>query len=101
MIAPFTPHIAEELWQALGNSGSIFSEPWPQWDDELAKENEVELVVQINGKVRAKLSAPAGLSDDAASRMALDDERVKPFVEGKEIKKVVVVKGRLVNIVAV
>ncbi|MCE5313186.1 MAG: leucine--tRNA ligase [Nitrospiraceae bacterium] len=101
MIAPFTPHMAEELWEAMGQKQSIFSEAWPQWDDELAKENEVELVVQINGKVRAKLSAPAGLSDDAASKMALDDERVKPFVEGKEIKKIVVVKGRLVNIVAV
>ncbi|MBN2654389.1 MAG: leucine--tRNA ligase [Nitrospirae bacterium] len=101
MLAPFTPHIAEELWQALGNISTIFNEPWPKWDDDLAKENEIELVVQINGKVRAKLSAPAELSDDAASKMALDDERVKPFVEGKEIKKVVVVKGRLVNIVAV
>lgn len=99
MIAPFAPHISEELWEALGEKNSIFEHQWPVWDETLAKEDEIELVVQINGKLRAKLLVPSGLSDDDAKKRALEDQKVMEILSGKEVKKVVVVKGRLVNIV--
>ncbi|NTU41535.1 MAG: leucine--tRNA ligase, partial [Nitrospirales bacterium] len=99
MLAPFAPHIVEEVWAATGHGESIFLQPWPQWDEALAKDEEVELVVQVNGKLRAKILVPAGLPDEEAKTRALDDQRVRENTEGKEIKKVVVVKGKLVNIV--
>jgi len=99
MIAPFAPHISEELWEALGEKNSIFECQWPVWDEALAKEDEVELVVQINGKLRAKLLVPSGLSDDDARKRALEDQKIREALAGKEPGKVVVVKGRLVNIV--
>ena len=99
MLAPFAPHIAEELWRRLGGKQSISGEAWPAWDDEAAREEEVELVIQVNGKVRGKSMVRAGLSDDALRKIALEDPKVRSFTEGKEIRKVIVVKGRLVNIV--
>lgn len=99
MLSPFAPYITEELWEAVGGKGSIFESPWPVWDEGLARNEEVELVVQVNGKLRAKLVVPAGLPDDEAKARALADPKVAEFTEGKQIKKVVVVKGRLVNIV--
>jgi leucyl-tRNA synthetase len=99
LLAPFAPHISEELWQAIGEKDSIFLHPWPSWNEELAKEEEVELVVQINGKLRSKIIVPAGISDDVAQQTALNDPKVKEMIAAKEIKKIVVVKGRLVNIV--
>lgn len=99
MLAPFAPHISEELWKAIGESNSIFEHPWPVWDEELAKEEEVELVVQVNGKVRSKVLVPAGLPDSEAQQRALNEPKIKELLDGKSIKKVVVVKGRLVNIV--
>ncbi|MFZ5996276.1 MAG: leucine--tRNA ligase [Nitrospirota bacterium] len=99
MLAPFAPHISEELWKAIGESNSIFEHPWPAWDEELAKEEEVELVVQVNGKVRSKVLVPAGLPDSEAQQRALNEPKIKELLDGKSIKKVVVVKGRLVNIV--
>jgi len=99
MLAPFAPHIAEELWRRLGGKQSISGEAWPEWDDEAAREEEVELVIQVNGKVRGKSMVRAGLSDDALRKIALEDPKVRSFTEGKEIRKVIVVKGRLVNIV--
>ncbi|MBI3592775.1 MAG: class I tRNA ligase family protein, partial [Nitrospirae bacterium] len=100
MLAPFAPHISEELWAAIGEKNSVFEHPWPVWDESLAKEEEVELVVQINGKLRAKIPVSAGLSDEDARERSLADPKVKEILNGKEIKKIVVVKGRLVNIVA-
>jgi len=99
LIAPFSPHIAEELWEAMGNSPSIFEQPWPEWDEEYAKASEIELVVQVNGKVRAKAMVPAGLSDEDLKKTALGDPKIKDLVGNRQIKKVIVVKGRLVNIV--
>ncbi|HEX8949980.1 MAG TPA: leucine--tRNA ligase [Dissulfurispiraceae bacterium] len=99
MLAPFAPHIAEELWSETGGKGSIFEQPWPAWDEGLAKEEEIELVIQVNGKLRAKISAPAGLSDEEAKQRSLGEPKIREFLDGKEIKKIVVVKGRLVNIV--
>ncbi|MEW5744404.1 MAG: leucine--tRNA ligase [Nitrospirota bacterium] len=103
MLAPFSPHIAEELWRAIGeergSDTSIFEHPWPAWDEELAKEEEVELVIQINGKLRAKVLVPAGISDEEAQQRALADAKVKEILDGRSVRKIVVVKGRLVNIV--
>jgi leucyl-tRNA synthetase len=99
MLAPFAPHITEELWEAIGEKGSIFESAWPVWDEEIAREEEIELVVQINGKLRAKIPVPAGLHDDEAKQRALKEQRIMEMLDGKEIKKVFVVKGKLVNIV--
>ncbi|MDW7973160.1 MAG: leucine--tRNA ligase [Thermodesulfovibrio sp.] len=99
ILSPFAPHIAEELWREIGEHGFILNEPWPQYDEELAREKMIELVVQINGKVRSKIMIPQGMSDEEVVKIALDDEKVKQWVNGKKIVKVIPVKGRLVNIV--
>lgn len=99
MLAPFAPHFAEELWEAIEEKNSIFEQPWPIWDEELAKEEEIELVVQVNGKLKTKILVPAGLSDDEAKNRALEDSKIRQMLDGKQIKKVIVVKGKLVNIV--
>ena len=104
LLSPFTPHIAEELWSSagLGKDGGYISEAaWPCWDEEMAKEDEVELVIQINGKLRSKVMIPAGLSDEKLRDAALFDMKVKESIGDKEIKKMIVVKGKLVNIVVV
>jgi leucyl-tRNA synthetase len=99
LLAPFTPHIAEELWEAIGNPPFIAEQGWPTWDEELAKEEEIELVVQVNGKLRGKLMVAFGLSDEELRERALGDAKTAEWIHGKSIKKVIVVKGRLVNIV--
>ena len=99
MLAPFAPHICEELWETSDGKPSIFTHPWPDWDEALAKNEEIELVVQINGKLRAKISVPVGLNDDKAKELALGDSKIAELLQGKELLKIVVVKGKLVNIV--
>ena len=98
MAAP-TPHIAEELWSKLGKPYSIHQQPWPSFDPEKAKEEEITLVVQVNGKVRDRITVPAGIEDEDAKEKALASEGAQKFLEGKEPRKVIVVTGRLVNIV--
>jgi leucyl-tRNA synthetase len=99
LIAPFAPHIAEELWREMGGSRSIFKEKWPSWDEEIARDEEVELVIQINGKVRAKLLIPAGLDDEAIKEKAFNDPKIQENIQDRPVRKVIVVKGKLVNIV--
>ncbi len=99
LLSPFAPHIADELLLELGEEKGIVGAEWPVWDDEIAKEEEVELVVQVNGKVRAKIMAPAGLDDDTIKEKAFAEPKVQEFMLGKAPKKVIVVKSRLVNIV--
>ena len=99
MLAPFAPHVCEELWHAVGGTPSIFSHPWPVCDEEMAKDEEIELVVQVNGKLRAKITAPAGLADEKARELALADPKIREVLSGRELVKVVVVQGKLVNIV--
>ncbi|HSW64060.1 MAG TPA: leucine--tRNA ligase [Dissulfurispiraceae bacterium] len=99
MISPFAPHVAEELWAEIGEQGSVFEQSWPGWNAALAKDEEIELVVQVNGKLRAKILVPAGLSDAAARERALADAKVSEHTAGKQIVKIVVIQGRLVNIV--
>src|SRR5262249_51581244 len=99
LLSPFAPHLAEELWQALGHKATLAYEPWPRFDPTLTKADEIEVPVQVNGKLRAKLSASADIDDEALKAAALADERVRAHVEGKTIRKVIVVPKKLVNIV--
>jgi leucyl-tRNA synthetase len=99
MLAPFAPYLAHELWETLGESSNLLRADWPQYDPALAKEEEVEIAIQVNGKVRSRIVVPADAEDDQVRELALADEKVKAAIEGKEIVKVMVVKGRLVNIV--
>jgi len=99
LLSPFSPHIAEELWEAIGNNPSIFEQRWPEWDEAAAKEEQIELVVQVNGKVRSKIMINSGISDDEIEKIALEDRKIKEIAGSKAIKKIVIVKGKLVNIV--
>ncbi len=99
LLSPFTPHIAEELWSQLDHKKNASEMSWPVWDEEIAKDEEIELVIQINGKLRGKLLIPVGLTDDDVKERALQESKVAEFIGGQSIKKVIVIKGRLVNIV--
>ncbi len=99
LLSPFAPHVAEEIWREIGQKDSIFNMQWPDWDESAAKDDEIELVVQINGKVRAKIMVPAGLDDEIIREKAFADPKIQEFTEGRDIRKVIVVKSRLVNIV--
>jgi leucyl-tRNA synthetase len=99
MLEPFAPYIAAELWEDLGRTGHVFRQPWPEFDTQLAAEDQAEVVVQINGKLRTRLSVDHGTSKEDLEALAKTDARIQPLIEGKEIVKVVVVPGKLVNIV--
>ena len=99
VLAPYAPHLAEELWERLGHSQSLAREPWPVYDPTLLREDTVTVVVQLNGKVRDRIDVPAGISRDELEKAALDNLRVRELIAGKSVKKVVVVPGKLVNIV--
>jgi leucyl-tRNA synthetase len=99
LLAPFAPHFAEECWERLGNAGSVFDAPWPTFDPELARDAEIELVVQVNGKVRARLLVPPGLAEPEAVALASRDETVRKFIADKQIRKAIHVPDRLVNLV--
>ncbi len=99
LLAPFAPHITEEIWEMLGNKKSIHLQPWPVYDEELAREKEIELVVQVNGKVRDRVKVPVGISEEEARKIAFESRRIKKWIEGKKIRKVIFARGRLVNIV--
>ncbi len=100
LLAPVAPHISEELWSRLGKPYSIHQQPWPQADAAAAAEEEITLVVQVNGKVRDRIVLPTGTGEEEARRAALASETVQRFLAGQEPRKVIVVPGRLVNIVA-
>jgi leucyl-tRNA synthetase len=99
MLAPFAPYIAQELWTEQGNSDPVFKEEWPDFDPELARETEIEVPVQVNGKIRTRVLVAPGASKEELEQRALSDSKVQPFVSGKTIVKVVVVPDKLVNIV--
>ena len=100
VLSPFAPHLADELWnEVLGNSGSIYRHAWPESDPDLAREDEITLVVQINGKVRDKMTAPADSTEETLRSLAAESPRLKELTDGKTIRKVIVVPGRLVNFV--
>jgi len=99
MLAPFAPYVSQEIWHELGNDGPVFRQPWPAFDPELAKEDLAEVVVQVNGKLRGRIQVPFGTSKDQLEALARTDHKVKPFLEGKQIVKVIVVPDKLVNFV--
>ncbi len=100
LLAPFAPHLAEELWRRLGHDTTLAFEPWPQFDEALTRDDEVEIAVQVAGKVKARITVSADADEEALQAAALADERVKAALTGKTVRKVIVVKGRLVNVVA-
>jgi leucyl-tRNA synthetase len=99
VLAPIAPHITEELWSKRGKPYSIHQQPWPAWDEEIAREEQVTLIVQVNGKVRDRIEVPADTADEALKVAALASGNVMRFLDGREPRKVIVVKGKLVNIV--
>lgn len=100
MLAPFIPHAAEELWHSIGKEGSVHEEKWPEYDESALVKDEIEIVVQINGKVRDKIVIPAGIDKKEMEEKALESEKVKAALEGKNVIKVISVPKKLVNIVA-
>jgi leucyl-tRNA synthetase len=99
LLAPLAPHTAEELWQLLGHDQTLAYEPWPSYDPALLKDDEIEIPVQVNGKLRGKVVVPAGADGAQIEAAARGDERIAALLEGKTIRKVVVVPGKLVNFV--
>jgi leucyl-tRNA synthetase len=99
MLAPYAPHIAEELWEVLGHKASVFEARWPAYDERLAAAGDVEIAVQVNGKLRSRLTVPRGMAEQDVMTRVLADEAVKKFVDGQSVKKVIYVQDRLVNLV--
>ena len=99
MLAPFAPYLSQEIWEELGREGPVFRQSWPAFDPELAKEEEAEIVVQVNGKLRARVYAPFGTPRQDLESLALADEKVGPFLAGKQVVKLITVPDKLVNIV--
>ncbi|WP_143760872.1 class I tRNA ligase family protein, partial [Clostridium haemolyticum] len=100
LLAPFAPHFSEEQWELLGNNSSIFTSSWPIFDPKALIKDEVEIAIQILGKIKARMNIATNLTEDEIKEAALNNETIKELLEGKNVMKVIVVKGRLVNIVA-
>jgi leucyl-tRNA synthetase len=99
LLSPFAPHIGEELWSALGHPKTLAYEPWPQFDEQLTQEDEVEIPIQVNGKLRSKIRVPAGIDEESLKARVLSDEKIRPLIAGKQLVKWIIVPGKLVNIV--
>jgi leucyl-tRNA synthetase len=99
MLCPFTPHMCEEVWQSLGHEDSMDDVRWPEWNEEALKRDVVTIVVQVNGKLRGKVEVPAGSANDVVEQAALAEPSIQNHIEGKTVRKVIVVPGKLVNVV--
>jgi leucyl-tRNA synthetase len=99
LLAPFAPYLAHELWETLGETTPLLRAPWPEYDPALAREEEIEIAVQINGKVRSRLLVAADASEESVRERALADEKVRAGLNGKQVVKAIVVPGKLVNLV--
>lgn len=99
ILAPFAPHLGEELWLMIGKEASVFDIAWPEYDKSAIQLDEVEIIVQVNGKVRNKINAPVGIDQEAMKDLALNDEKIKEFIENKDVVKVIAIPSKLVNIV--
>jgi len=100
MMAPITPYLSEELWEATGHESSVHTQSWPEWDESLAADETITLVVQVNGRLRDRIEVPVGIEEDTAKETALSSPKIQPHIQGKDVSKVIYVPGRLVNIVA-
>ena len=98
LLSPFSPHVAEELWAELGNPPSILRAKWPDIDRAALARDEIEMVIQVNGKIRGRITVPTGMGAKELEAKALADEQVQKFIDGKTVRKLVVVPGRLINI---
>jgi len=99
MLAPFAPHTAEELWEMLGHPGGLSAATWPSYDPVVAQANEIVVPVQVNGKLRSRLTVPIDVTEDVLRTLALADATVRVHTAGKTVQKVIVAKGKLVNVV--
>jgi leucyl-tRNA synthetase len=99
MLGPFAPFAAQEMWDAMGRAGFVFRQSWPAANPDLAREDEVEVPVQVNGKLRSRVTVALGVGKDELERAALADQKIKALVDGKQIVKIVVVPDKLVNVV--
>jgi leucyl-tRNA synthetase len=99
MLYPFVPHITSELWESLGHRASLDAVSWPKYSEEALEEEQLLIVVQVNGKVRGKITVPADVTRERIESVALTDQRVRSFLNGKKIQRLVYVPLRLVNIV--
>jgi len=99
LLSPFAPHLAEELWESLGNKQSIFKQKWPKFDKKLIQEKTWQLIIQINGKVRDKIEVKKGISEKQVKELALAQEKIQKWLKNKKPKKIIYVPDRLVNLV--
>jgi len=99
LLSPFAPFLSHELWEMMGEGGSLLHVPWPKYDPALAKEEEIEVPVQVNGKLRSRIVVPATASEDDLRQRALAEEKIQAAIQGKQVVKVIVVPAKLVNIV--
>jgi leucyl-tRNA synthetase len=99
MLSPIAPHIAEELWEMLGFSGGLAKAKWPKYREDLAREEQIEVIVQINGRMRGKIQVETDLGDDETLALAVKDPRISGLIDGKQIERTIVVPNKLVNIV--
>jgi len=99
LMTPFTPHVCEEMWRRLGHAESLVAHPWPKADVQAALEDAIELAVQVNGKVRGRITVPREAAEADIQRLALEEPRVREHLDGKQVVKAVVVPGRLVSLV--
>ena len=99
LVAPMAPFLAEELWEVLGEKQSVFQARWPSFDERLASAGDVEIAVQVNGKLRARLVVPRGMAESEVLKIVLSDATIRRFVNGQPLKKVIYVQDRLVNLV--
>ena len=99
LLSPFAPHIAEEMWEQMGRTETLHQTRWPEYNERYLKADAIEIVIQVNGKVRQKLSVPAGIDEESLKAQSLADPRIQEWTNGKEVKKVIIVPKKLVNIV--
>ncbi len=100
MLSPIMPHVAQQLWQNLGKEGMVMDQPWPEVDDTALEQSNIQMMIQINGKLRGKVDVPVDADDETVKELAMQHENVQRFLENATVRKVIVVKGRLINIVA-
>jgi leucyl-tRNA synthetase len=99
LLSPFSPHITEELWQYCGHQNSIYCQAWPKWEESALVKDEVEIALQVLGKVRDRVMVASNISNEELEKIALGSERIQEFCQGKQVVKVIIVPGKLVNVV--